>query len=59
MMNCAIFYRVNGGALPVVTTDDGSPRELLHHDDAVHYAEHTVLSESGDADYQVVELDEL
>jgi hypothetical protein len=28
-MNCAIFYRVNGGALQVVTTDNGSPREFL------------------------------
>ena len=57
-MNCAIFYRKSGGALRVVTTDDGSPREFLHHDDAVHYAEHMVLSESNVVDYQIVELDE-
>jgi len=59
VMNCAIFYRVTGGALRVVTTGDGSPREFLHHDDAVYYAEHTVLSESEVLDYQIVELDEV
>jgi hypothetical protein len=58
-MNCAIFYRVNGDALRVVTTDDGSPREFRHQDDAVHYAHHTVLFESDDVDYQIIELDEL
>jgi hypothetical protein len=58
-MNCAIFYRVNGGALCVVTTDDGSPREFPHHDDAIHYAEHSVLFESDDVDYQIVALEEL
>jgi hypothetical protein len=55
-MNCAIFYRVNGGALQVVTTDNGSPREFLEHDDAVRYAEHRVRSESEELDYQVVAL---
>jgi hypothetical protein len=48
-----------GGALQVVTTDDGSPREFRHQDDAVHYAHHTVLFESDDVDYQIIELDEL
>lgn len=41
-------------ALCVVTTADGSPREFPHHDDAVHYAEHTILSDSNAVDYQTV-----
>jgi len=53
-MNCAIFYR----ALRVVISDDGSPREFPHHDDAIHYAEHTLLPEGNVIDYQIVELDE-
>jgi hypothetical protein len=57
-MNCAIFYRFNGGALRGVISHDGSPREFPHHDDAIHYAEHTLLPEGNVIDYQIVELDE-
>jgi hypothetical protein len=31
-MNCAIFFRSNGGALRVVTDADGQPREFADHE---------------------------
>jgi hypothetical protein len=38
-MHCAIFFRINGGALRVVTDADGQPREFADRDDAFRYTE--------------------
>jgi hypothetical protein len=58
-MTYAVFYRGNGGKLHVVTDDDGEPREFPDRDGAIQYTERTVLPESEDIDYWVVELDDL
>jgi hypothetical protein len=58
-MNCAIFFRSNGGALRVVTDADGQPREFADHDDAFAYTEATTLSESNVIDWPMVVLGEL
>jgi hypothetical protein len=58
-MTFAVFYRDIGGKLCVVTDDDGEPREFSHRDAAIAYTDRTVLPESDDVDYQIVELDEL
>jgi hypothetical protein len=56
-MNCAILFRINGGALRVVTDADGQPREFADRDDAFRYTEVTTLSESNIIDWQIVELE--
>jgi hypothetical protein len=58
-MSYGIFFRINGGRLQVVTGDDGEPREFPHRDAAIAYTDRTVLPDSEDVDYQIVELDEL
>lgn len=59
-MNCCILYRVNGGKLQFVATSDaGDICEFPDMDAAISYADQNGLFESGQADYQIVELDEL
>jgi hypothetical protein len=62
-MNCCILYRVNGGKLQFVgqsTSEDGEHiAEFPNIDEAVHYAMCNSLFDSGQAEYQIVELDEL
>ena len=62
-MSCIILYRINGGpveALCKTSADDmGQLFEFPHLDDAVAYAERNALFQSGQADYQIVELNEL
>jgi hypothetical protein len=62
-VNCCILYRVNGGKLQFVgesTTEDGEHiAEFPSMDAAVSYALSNDLFDSGQADYQIVELNEL
>ena len=65
MLDCVILYRVNGGPVKIVRrvtlsgdeTDDIS--EFRNIDEAVDWADHNPLFNSGQADFQIVELDEL
>jgi hypothetical protein len=43
-MHCAIFFRINGGALRVVTGSDGQPREFADRDEAFRYTENDVAA---------------
>lgn len=61
-MNCCILYRVNGGRLQFVGDlwqDEAVISEFPDMDAAVAYAENNKLFQSGQADYQIVVLDEL
>ena len=61
-MDTIIVYRVSGGKLEVVLSGEGDHGDVAvfrHHDDAVLYAENSRLFQSGQADYQIVTLDEL
>ena len=63
-MNCCILYRVNGGKLQFVydpddENDHAQISEFPDFDAAVAYVEGNKLFQSGQADYQIVELDEL
>lgn len=62
-MNCCILYRVGIGRLQFVYdgTDESGEHiaEFPHMDAAVAYADANKLFQSGQADYQIVELDEL
>ena len=58
-MDTIIAYRVNGGKLQIVTDADGEIEVFPHQDDAVEYADSNQLFKSGQADYQVIVLDEL
>jgi hypothetical protein len=66
-MNCVILFRINGGSVQGVTFDDGELHEFPHRDEAIRFADASgphpspfaKLVESGQADYQIVELDEL
>lgn len=63
-MNCIILYRVNGGPAEAVMehmADDDTYRirEYLNFDEAVAFADANKLFQSGQADYQIIELDEL
>lgn len=58
-MRYAIFYRINGGKLQVVTDDDGQPREFPDRDEAILYTEETTLPPGQLVDWQIVELNEL
>lgn len=58
-MDTIIAYRVNGGKLQVVLSEDGEIEVFSHQDYAVDYALDNALFNSGQADYQIIELDEL
>ncbi len=59
MMDCMIAYRVNGKVHTVMDEDTGDVTVFPHHDAAVTYADANNLFQSGQADYQIVVLDEL
>lgn len=61
-LRCVILYRVNGGPVQAVgNSDDGEPviEEFASREEAIDFAEDNGLFQSGQADYQIVELDEL
>lgn len=61
-MDCVILYRVNGGRVEFVSdakTDTENIAVFQHMDDAIAYVDANALFQSGMADYQIVELDEL
>jgi hypothetical protein len=58
-MLCIILYRTNGGSLEYVDDGAGGIHEFPHRDDAIAYAMNNPLFDSGQADYQIVELDEV
>jgi hypothetical protein len=63
MNACVILFRVNGG--PVMAVMECTPEneyrilEYPNLDAAITYADANKLFRSGQADYQIVELDEL
>lgn len=59
MNECIIVYRVNGGAATVVLDVAGELATFPHRDDALDYADRNSLFQSGQAEYQIVELDEI
>ena len=59
-MDTIIAYRVNGGKLQFVGDEDGEIVTVFpHHDAAVAFADASALFQSGQADYQIITLDEL
>lgn len=63
-MRCIILYRVNGGPAEAVMQwvpdkNDYRIEEYPNFDAAVAFADTNKLFQSGQADYQIVELDEL
>lgn len=58
-MPCVVLYRINGGPVHFVCDDDGDLSEFDDRDEAVAYVMGNALLTSGQADFQIVELDEL
>jgi hypothetical protein len=60
-MECVILYRTKGSLRLVeyVSDPDGIMTVFPHMDAAIVYALNNELFNSGQADYQIVELDEL
>lgn len=59
IMDCMIAYRVNGKIHAVMDEDTGDVAVFPHHDAAVAYADANKLFQSGQANYQIIVLDEL
>ena len=59
MTECVILYRVNNGPVQFVADADGEIAVYPHQDTAIDYALNNKLFESGQAAYQIVELDEI
>lgn len=67
MMNCVILFRINGGEVQAIASDNGKIHEFRNFDEAVSFASgddprpatFAKLVASGQADYQIVSLDEL
>lgn len=61
MTACVILYRVKGGPVAFVGKIglDGILAEFSDRDAAIDYAVNNKLFDSGQADYQIVELDDL
>jgi hypothetical protein len=60
MTECVILYRVNGGRIKIVYDDDLVEVEVFPHmDAAIAWCDDSKLFANGQADYQIVELDEL
>ena len=61
MSECVILYRVNGGRVEFVFDgeQDGEIAVFANPDAAIEYAMKNDLFQSGQADYQIVELSEL
>lgn len=59
-MNYVILYRVNEGKVEAVLIEDSNDvAEFSSIDRACSYVDRNVLFTSGQASYQIVELDEL
>lgn len=58
-MNVIIAYRVNGGRPQFVMDDDGEVSVFGDQDQAIDYTLQNALFQSGQADYQVIVLDEI
>jgi hypothetical protein len=59
-MDCIIAYRVNGGPVEIVLgINNRGPAVFPNHDRAVAYADGNKLFQSGQANYQIITLDEL
>lgn len=59
LKECVILYRGNGANVQYVGEEDGDIAVFPHMDDAIAYCEANKLFESGQANYQIVELSEL
>ena len=65
MVDCVILYRINSRPVQIVrrVTRSGDETdeiiEFRNIDEAVDWAKHNPLFNSGQADFQIVELDEL
>jgi hypothetical protein len=60
MHGCVILYRIGrSGKVQYVMTEDGELSEFDNMNRAVEYADNNRLFQSGQANYQIVELDEL
>ena len=59
MNDCVILYRVNGGIVQFVMGADGELSVFNDQDEAISYADRNKLFQSGQANYQIVVLDEL
>lgn len=59
-MDTVIAYRVNGGKVNFVMAEDGMDVCVFPHQDAaIDYADRNALFQSGQADYQIITLDEI
>ena len=58
-MDTIIAYRTNDGPVQFVLDDQGDTAIFSHRDEAIRYAEGNRLFHSGQAVYQIIELDEL
>jgi hypothetical protein len=62
MIDCVILYRVNGGPVEFVYNPENENEPIAVFgslDDAISYTEANALFLSGQADFQIVELNEL
>lgn len=57
MTDFIIAYRVNDGQVTFVIDEDGDVAIFTSQKAADHYVEHNALFQSGQATYQVVELE--
>ncbi len=58
-MDTIIAYRTNGGRAQLVIDEDGEVMVFPFKDEAVIFADQSDLFQSGQADYQIIVLDEL
>lgn len=58
-MSCIIVYRVDNGSVEFVANTLGALAVFPHRDAAIAYCENNKLFQSGQASFQIVELDEL
>jgi hypothetical protein len=56
---CVILFRVNGGPVQAVCDDHGAICEFADGEDAISFLEDWPPWKSGEADTQIVQLDEL
>ena len=58
-MECIIAYRVNGGRVRMVMDEEDEIAIFPHEGKAIAYAYANALFRSGQADHQIIELDDL
>ncbi len=59
MSDIVILYRTNDGPVQIVTDEEGEPAMFTNTRHAQRYADDNALFQSGQARYQIVELDDL